>query len=527
MSNLKKRVEILHGATQRPEVREACTAAIGKIEGSISSVMPHSQISILEETIVSSLIESISNVDENITTDFVNVETRIMGMNNLGVRKAINAVMEDELSKHPTVRYIVENLRRLQEVPEWIGAETAIEALTQFEWSPIVKENLIALKENVAKYAEDIKIYKAVAEARSSRSSYLMAGVEKHIDSYLNRRTATNRAALMETLNKFVFDPAIKNLYNVISESAKGFQLKADSNDAYFKNVFSPVYVNEGVEHFTVFGKAFAKTGDDVRVLTEAEMEYLPENFMFIANYLFQSNVEIKENKITIYSRDKKVEIIDENGPTVTVNGKAVTNADFEKVYLNSGIFRLEEREILSAVYKIVENWDTIFELDFVKSIFSKSNGNRRVDVFRSGDKIHMNKIDTMMNENIFIADCNGIQSRDMVLEFLNYDLGNSFTDLLSRDEVKVNELETKRKEYLDAIAYLETRKATIDGVEDSTVRESEEVKEIYEAINEEITRLKESYATVTNELKTFTTVSEGVGVNVNDEIEHLKKKQE
>jgi hypothetical protein len=114
-----------------------------------------------------------------------------------------------------------------------------------------------------------------------------------------------------------------------------------------------------------------------------------------------------------------------------------------------------------------------------------------------------------------------------MVLEFLNYDLGNSFTDLLSRDEVKVNELESKRKEYLDAIAYLETRKATIDGVEDSTVRESEEVKEIYEAINEEITRLKESYATVTNELKNFTTVSEGVGVNVNDEVEHLKKKQE
>jgi hypothetical protein len=136
-------------------------------------------------------------------------------------------------------------------------------------------------------------------------------------------------------------------------------------------------------------------------------MESLPENFMWLANYLTQSNVEITESTVKIFSRDKKVEIIDENGvPTVNINGRTVTNADFEKVYLNSGIFRVEEREVLTAVYKIVEQWDTIFELDFVKSIFSHSNPNRRVDLFRTGDKMHMNKLDAMMGENVFIAEC-------------------------------------------------------------------------------------------------------------------------
>ena len=528
MSNLKKRVEVLRGATQVPAVREACTTAIEKLAGSIVPTSPYAQSSVIEETVVTSLIESIENVDENITNDFVNVEKRIIGMNNLGVRKAINAVMEDELSKHPTVRYIVENLRRLQDVPEWIAADTAMEALSQFSWSPVVKENLDALKENVAKYAEDIKIYKAVAEAKSTKSNYLMSGLEKHIDNYLNRRTATNRATLMENLNKFMFDPAIKNLYNIVAESANGFQIKADSKDAYFKNVFSPVFVNEGVENFVVHGKAFGKTGDDVAPLTEAEIQYLPENFIWLANYLNNSNVKIAENAITIFSRDKKVEIIEENGaPSVKVNGKLVNNSDFEKIYLNSGIFRIEEREVLASVYKIVENWDSIFELDFVKSIFSHSNPNRRVDIFSIGEKIHMNKIDAAMNENIFIADCNGTQSRNMVLEFMNYDLGKTFSNMLSKDEVKLNELESKRKEYLDAIAYLEARKSKIDSIEDNTVRESEEIKEIYEAINEEIERLKDSYATTSNEIKNFTTVSEGVGVNVNDEVEHLKKKQE
>lgn len=527
MLNLKKRVEVLLGASQTPEVRQACATALSNFSNSITPTTPVSLSSVIEESIVNTLIESIENVDENLAKDFITVEKRIMGMNNLGVRKAISAVMEDELSKHPTVLSIVENLKRLNDVPEWIAAETAIEALANFEWSPVVREHLSILKENTKKYAEDIKIYKAVAEAKSSRSSYLMSGLEKDIDSYLNRRTATNRAKLMESLNKFIFDPAIKNLYNIVVESANGFQIKANSNDAYFTNVYSPVYVNEGVEYFTVFGKAFGKKGDDITPLTEAEMEYLPENFMWLANFLLQPNVEISEGGIKIFSRDKKVEIVEENNePVVKINGKAVTNADFEKVYLNSGIFRVEEREVLSSVYKIVENWDTIFELDFVKSIFSHSNPNRRVDIFNTGDKLHMNKIDTIMNENVFIADCNGTQSRNMVLEFMSYDLGETFSNLLSKDRVKLNELESKKSEYLDAIAYLEQRKLKIANIEDASVRESEEVKEIFEAINEEITRLKEFYANVSNEIKNFTTVSEGVGVNVNDEVEHLKKKQ-
>jgi hypothetical protein len=526
MSNLKKRVEDLRGATQLPQVREACNEALVKFTGSITPSSPYSQASFIEENIVNSLLESITNIDEQVTQDFINVEKRIAGMNNLGVRQAITAVMEDELSKHVSVRYMVESLRRLQEIPEWLAADAAVEALSQFEWSPVVKEQLNNLKENVSKYSEDIKIYKAVAEAKASRSNYLMSGLEKHIDNYLNHRTATNRANLMEQLNKFIFDPAVKNLYNVVAESAKGFQIKADSKDAYFTNVYSPVYVNEGSESFVVNGKAFVKTGDDIRTLNEEEFQYLPENFMWLANYLTQPNVKITESGITIYSRDKKVEIVEENQTvSVKVNGKIVNNADFEKVYLNSGIFRLEEREVLSSVYKIVENWDSIFELDFIKSIYSHSNPNRRVDVFRCGDKIHVNKVDAIMNENIFMPNVNGIQSRDLVLEFMNYDLGKTFEDLLTVDEVKLNELNAQKKEILEAIDYLSARKAKINSIEDQAVRESSEMKEIVYAIDVEINRLQENYSEVSQEIKNFTTVSEGV--NVNDEVENSKKKQE
>jgi hypothetical protein len=526
MLNLKKRVECLLSATRLPEVREACNSALSMFPGSFIGTTPYSQVTMIEETIVSGLIEKIETVNEDITRDFVNVEKRILGINNLGVRNAIKAVMEDDLSKHVSVRYTLEGIRRLQEFPEWSVAETAIESLSQFEWSPIVREQINILKNNINKYSEDIKIYKAVAEAKATNSSYLMSGVEKELDAYLNRRTSTNRAKLMESLSKFSFDAGIKNLYNVISESANGFQIKADSKDAYFKKVYSPVHVYEGTEYFTVFGKAFAKKGNEINEMSSAEMEYLPEGFIWLADFLIQPNVEVSESGIKIFSRDKKVEIVDESGaPVVKVNGRSVNAHDFEKVYLNSGIFNVSEKEVLNSVYRITENWNSIMELDFIKSIFSHSNPYRRIDIFRCNEKIHMNKIDTMMNENVFIADCNGTQSRNLVLEFLNYDLGNTFKDLLTKEETRINEFENEKKSILEAISYLEVRKTKIDEL-DQSIRESSEIKDIYEAITDEIDDLKASYSAVEKQRNSFTSLAEGVGVKTNDEVEFEKKKQ-
>ena len=109
----------------------------------------------------------------------------------------------------------------------------------------------------------------------------------------------------------------------------------------------------------------------------------------------------------------------------------------------------------------------------------------------------------------------------------MNYDLAESFGDLLSKDEKQIKVLEAKKEEILEAINYLEARKAKIDGIQNQEVRESEEMTSIYEAINEEIATLKESYAAAQQELRDFTSIAEGVGANVDDEVEHLKKKQE
>jgi hypothetical protein len=539
MLNLKKRIEILHNASNDAAVHEACKLAIEKISGSISPITPYSQSNLIKESsyiqslindnIVQGLIESIKHVEEDTVTKFIAVEQRIAGMHNLGVRNAITAVAQDEVATHPSTRYMVEKLTALAEFPEWLVAESAITALSQFAWSPAINERVNDLKKNTATYAEDIKIYKAVYEAKASKNNYLLTGVENHVDTYLNDRTATNRAVLLESLTKFIFDPAVKNLYNVITESAGGFQIKGNSKDAYFEKVFSLVHVNEGSEYFVVHGKPFVKTGDSVSQLIESGLQNLPADFLTVSNYLNESNVKVTEGGIKIFAKDKKIEIFEDKQSEqifVKLNEKTVNSQDFSKVYLNSGIFRQNEMAILTAVHKIVENWNSIFELDFVKSIYSHTNPNRRVDIFSAGNTLHINKVDLAMNENIFMQDCNGMQSRNMVLEFMNYDLGNSFTSLLNKDEKHLHELESKKKFYVDSISRLEASKAKLDNISDVEVRESSEVTEMYIAICEELESLRSQYSSAIGEIKSFTTLTEGVGVNVNDEVEHLKKKQ-
>jgi hypothetical protein len=253
----------------------------------------------------------------------------------------------------------------------------------------------------------------------------------------------------------------------------------------------------------------------------------LPEYFHWMSTFLAQPNVEVSEGRVKIFSHDKKVEIVEESDNlNIHINGKVVPVDEFHKVYLNSGIFRANEREIINAVSRIVEKWNIIFELDFAKSVFPKNYGNRRVDIFKINETIHINRVDSVMNENIFHEDCNAVQAKNLVMEFAHYDLSNAFASLLSEKERELKKLEESKKQLLDTITYLEDRKTLIEGIDDEDVRESVEVKEVLEMINTEIDAVKSVYYEIHNRQKELTTVQEGLGATVGDEVEYLKKKQ-
>lgn len=517
---LELRINELLTKVVSPEVTGVCNEALSKIREYKSFGLDEVSVKNVEKAVIESLMEKFSGSTEDDVVEFVSY----LRLNNLGVVEALGTIKE-AAAVHPTVSYAYNNIANLAKQPEWLVIESVISILSQFTWEPSFKAAHDSLKEAFTKNAEDIKLAKAVHETDNTRTSFIMSGVKADLDSFLKNKTKSNRNRLLETLSKYSFDPAIRNLYNVISETENSFVISKKTQDITVKNVYTPALLNENGTYFIVEGVGYLKNGDSVRRLTENEVESLPTYFGKINTIFNRNYVNVSEGKVTFYLHNKRVDIVDENNaPSISINGTAVSREGFTKMYMNAGIFRNAERTVMEEVVTIVENWDSICEADFVKSVYSKAYPGRRADVFRCNDRIHINRFDTAMNENMFYPDCNATQTRNMILEFMEYDLSETFNDMLPYEEQAIKQLMEKRDEYVKAITHLQERKDKLTSLEEGLSNEPQ-VIELIEAIDSEITNLKNEYFSLQNRINDVKSVKEGVGFEAGDEVENSKKK--
>ena len=520
---LESRIKELLTKVVSNDVTEVCNEALSKIREYKTFGLDDTSARNVETAIVTALMEKFEDSDEKDVVDFVN-ESKLNY--SLGVINVLGSLKE-AAATHPTVTYAYNNIVNLTKQPEWLVIEAVVDILSQFTWEPSFKAAYDTLKESYEKNAEDIKIAKAVHETNNTRTSFIMPGVKKDLDTYLSNKTKANRNRLMETLSKYTFDPAIRNLYNVVSEANKDFVISKKDQDVTFKNVYTPAILNENGTYFMVEGVGYLKNGDSVKMLSETEMQALPTYFTKISKIFGQNYVNVSEGKVIFYLHNKKVEIVDENNaPSISINGTKVSREGFTKMYMNSGVFRNAERAVMEEVIAVIENWDSICEADFVKSVFSKAYPGRRADIFRCNERIHINRFDTAMNENMFYPDCNATQTRNMILEFMEYDLSETFKDFLPYEEQAIKQLMEKRDEYAKAITHLQERKNKLTSLEEGISNEPE-VVELIEAIDSEIVNLKNEYFTIQNRINDVKSVKEGVGFEVGDEVENSKKKPE
>ena len=530
MSNLRKRIETLSTTTTSLKAIELCNEALSKMTEYTTkfTLTPH-VLQQVEYTVGGALVEGLelTTDKDSIVMDFIVSEKRIVAINTLGVKQAITAVKNTDLYNHPSLRYVAENLSRFENLPEYTTAHTVLEQLNYFSFDPTILEHVNNLSENIKKYSEDIKIYNAIKAIKESASSFLYSSFSGLLENYLNKRTEVTRSLLLENLNKFVYDPNIKNLYNVVSESSNNLVITSTANTAIVENIYSPVYITESSEYFNVHGKYFGKSGSNVFELTESEINELPSDFKFVSEFIQRPNVKVNESYIKLYGKDKVVTILEDasGNPSLKINDRAITFSEFQKVYLNAGVFSKSEITEMAEIAKVLENWDTIMNLDFAKTISSKLVPNQRVDVFMIGESISINKVNPIMNENTFHSGITATAGRNLVLEFMNYDLGNTFTSVLPAEEAKIKTLIEKKGEYLFAIKGLEDKKNLLENHTNPAIRKSLEVRELVDAISEEISNLKAEYFEVQNAINAITKIEEGIGFSAGDTAELAKKK--
>ena len=496
MVKLSARIEDLQKNTGSLEVKKICENALSEISKINKTRISPSAKKELAISITENVIDELSGFDESIVESFIKKEKTALTLDNLGISEAMDKIAESDLKNHPAISYAIRGFQDKLSNPDYLIAEEFYSKFKPFDWHPQVKSELDNIFEKVTIYKDDIIIQKAVHGLKNSKSSYLLKGINETLEAYLEERTKKNKEELVERLDRFSFDHMIRNLKNAVQSSNDNeLVIKEGKGQAIPKDIYSLVFINENNEIFGTGKEFYAKSGNTLIKLNESDVSSLSHDFVKVNEFLNSDSVKIVGDTMTIYGSDRKFVLESVNGNvSITVNDKKMTNEEFQSIYMKSGVLSRRNSDQVGMINYIVENFDSITKIDFGKRILSPNMANRRVDIFKLDENIFITKEDPMMGRVDFFKNLNATQSKNLVIEYLNYDISESFTEMISSEDKQLKEYSKAKQSYIKAISKLEEKVKELSSINDPAILESEEFQNILSILNQEIDSLKEEY---------------------------------
>lgn len=508
MLNLRKRVKELQEKTSSLETKQVCKEVMENF------------INIPENQLASSLVEKLSNIKDadKYVEKFLTVTQKISDVTNLGVAKSLSElgslrreIRESAVYNYPALTYNlnkIESAMNITKMPEYMVIDDLIECLKVFTWEPAIKGVYDLLKENREKHDESIVVARNIFTLANAKGSFMYESVVNKLEEHFANPTQSSRASIIEDLKKFNFNPEVRSL----SESLKKLQGKngsmqiiAENSKCEVSSVFSPVALYEGNEVLFVRGNFYSKKNNEISIISE-EVKLLPDSYKELCRIVSSPNVFIKEGKVSFFLKRNKVEISEnENSVDVFFNGSKVPTTDLAKHMVSTGMFRLDEAQTAYDVQRITESFKNIYELDFAKIIESKVYQGSYVILMKSGDNISLSKVNESVRSNEFYKNITVSQARNLILEFLGFDIKESMPEYISKEESKLNSLKETKIKISQSIAIVESQISKLETAEkEPALNGSLELKELRKILDSEISKLKENYSKISSEIVSF-----------------------
>lgn len=506
------KINNLKTQTKIAEVQELCESTIAAISSAIyKGVTSDAQLEI-ERYALSNLFEGLEKYsDDKLIREWLSNQKRLYTIKHLGIRGAVNSLMEKEGRINPTLAGILESFKeRLeQDVPEVLLYEAFVSAMSGYNHLPAVHTELSAVGERVTKYKNDIDISKIIATMKDTRSNYLIPLIEDVVDNYLTDKTEQTKHILKETLIKFSYDPFVRDLLNIVMLDASQLQLEyANAACDIEEKIFSPIlYLGENEVLFNVKGTYYVKKGNYINKLGKDAVTKLDTQFKTLCESINLPNVEVTKRDITVYMGEDMA-VLNEN--ETLINGKS-----FTKDQINESMTAAAwagNVDLYQFVNVLRDNFDEIAEIDFVKRVFLKENVNYAADVFKLRDNIYITTYDPINNKTTFYRNINPIQAEKIMMEHMRFDVSKTFQDILPNKDKVLAEIDETKKEYTDYIQSLEEKIVQFSN------ESGKAAKAVVEALQEELADVKNDFKNYLNEVQKFTEVSENLNITVQDD---------
>jgi len=505
------RINNLKEQTTIDSVKSLCESTINALSSAIyNNVTPEAKLEI-ERVALENLFDGLEKYSKDkLISEWLVNQKRVYSIKHLGVRKAINTLMEKEGRYNTTLAMILEDLReKLETTPEVLLYETFISAVSGFTHLPAVNTELGAIANKVKQYKNDVDITKIIETMKDTRSNYLLPLIEDVVDNYLSNKTETTKHILKETLVKFSYDQFIRDILNLVILDATQLQLEyANAECDIVDKLFSPIlYLGEQEVLFNVKGTYYIKKGNNINKIKREEVSKLDEAFTSLCEVINYPNVEVTKKDIKVYVGNDNA-ILSEN--ETFINGNL-----FSKIQVNESAEAAKwggNSEFYNIVNILRENFNEIAELDFVKRVELKENENYAADVFKLRDNIFITTFDPLNNKATFYRNINPIQAEKIMMEHMRFDVSKTFAEILPNKEKILAEIDETKIEYSNYIKMLE------DKIVQFSNESGDVAAAVVEAVGEELDDVKNDYKNYLNEVEKFTSVTENLNITVQDD---------
>ncbi len=471
-------------------------------------------------------IESLSTEDRKaMKSSFsVGVLETAMALNNTSfVELAEAKILVDKYINHVSIKGLSEAFL----------IEAMISELEQFAWEKNAKAALVNLKKAFESNRKEIEVAKAIEEINGSGGRDLYSSIVEAMRNWLSSEDRISEKLLVD-LKKWSFNPIVRSLVervsNLQSQSGNKFNVKVNSSNCDVKSIIAPSLVTENSSVFVTSNRFFRATEDGVRIMEREEAGRLSGRFLKAVLALSNPNVKINESGLDLYIGKNKLSVVFESETdtkNIFFNGKRIAEdklgftLSFE---LRNG-FQGSATAIENAV-QVVEAANYLSEIDFGKKIVSKIYEGVEANVFKFDNRVFVHRVNPAMKKNE-LFEGNGSQAVNLVKEFLGFDLSESMTEILDKEERILSIMKNDKAEIKKNLAIIESEVNKINKALESnpSLQNSDEIKEAQKMLSIESNSLKEKWNQISVEIERFErgakkkVVNENEGYGINTDV--------
>jgi len=471
-------------------------------------------------------IESLSTEDRKaMKSSFsVGVLETAMALNNTSfVELAEAKILVDKYINHVSIKGLSEAFL----------IEAMISELEQFAWEKNAKAALVNLKKAFESNRKEIEVAKAIEEINGSGGRDLYSSIVEAMRNWLSSEDRISEKLLVD-LKKWSFNPIVRSLVervsNLQSQSGNKFNVKVNSSNCDVKSIIAPSLVTENSSVFVTSNRFFRATEDGVRIMEREEAGRLSGRFLKSVLALSNPNVKINESGLDLYIGKNKLSVVFESETdtkNIFFNGKRIAEdklgftLSFE---LRNG-FQGSANAIEHAV-QVVEAANYLSEIDFGKKIVSKIYEGVEANVFKFDNRVFVHRVNPAMKKNE-LFEGNGSQAVNLVKEFLGFDLSESMTEILDKEERILSIMKNDKAEIKKNLAIIESEVNKINKALESnpSLQNSDEIKEAQKMLSIESNSLKEKWNQISVEIERFErgakkkVVNENEGYGINTDV--------